>query len=236
MNYSWRLDDFDTKVFGFKVAKITHIESEEYIEELVNELRENKIRYATYRVLANNIPIIQKLQINNFILVDGLISLGTNPFELKIEPPTPYIREAKKDDLPNLKKMTQGLYLLSRIYNDTLISRAKADEFFTKWVENSILGNAADLVLVWEEKKEILGYITLQKKGQIPLIGVSKQAQGRGIGKKLIEASLYKFKEWDIKEVIIETQVSNIPALRLDQDCGFKAVGSYLTFRWAHND
>lgn len=236
MNYSWKLDDFDIKVFGFKVAKITHIESKEYIEELVNDLTKNKIRYATYRVLANNIPIIQKLQRNNFILVDGLISLETNPFELKIEPPVIHIREAKKDDLPSLKRMTQGLYLLSRIYNDTLISKAKADEFFAKWIENSILGDAADLVLVWEEREKILGYITLQKKGQIPLIGVSKHAQGRGIGKKLIKASLNKFKEWDIKKVIIETQISNIPALRLDQDCGFKVVNSYFTFRWAKND
>lgn len=236
MNYSWELDNFDTKVFGFRVAKIKHIESKEYVEELIADLVKNKIRYATYRASSNNIPVIQELQRNNFILVDGLISLATNPFELNIEPPVGQIREAKYSDFPSLKKMTEGLYLLSRIYNDTLISRTKADEFFIKWIENSISGDAADSVLVWEEVEKLLGYITLQKKGQIPLVGVSQEARGRGIAKKLVEASLYKFKEWGVKEVIIETQMSNIPALRLDQDCGFKAVKSYITFRWAKND
>lgn len=236
MNYSWKLDKFDTEVFGFKVAKIIHIESEKYIEELINQLTKNKIRYATYRVLSSNIPVIQGLQRNNFILVDGLISLATNPFELNIEPPAGQVREAKYDDFPSLKKMTEGLYLLSRIYNDTLISGTKADEFFIKWVENSVKGNAADSVMVWEEEGKLLGYITLKKKGQIPLIGVSQEARGRGIAKKLIEASLNKFKKWGVKEVIIETQMSNIPALRLDQDCGFKVVNSYFTFRWAKND
>lgn len=235
-NYSWKLDNFDTKVFGFNVAKITHIESKEYIEDLTADLVKNKIRYATYRVLSNDIPIIQELQINDFILVDGLISLATDPFELNIEPPADQIREAKKDDFPSLKRMTEGLYLLSRIYNDPLISRTKADDFFINWVENSVSGDAADSVLVWEEREKILGYITLQKKGQIPLIGVSQEARGRGIAKKLIEASLHKFKEWRVKEVVIETQMSNIPALRVDQNCGFKAVNSYLTFRWAKND
>lgn len=236
MNYSWKLDNFDTKVFGFSVAKITHIGAKEYIEELITDLAKNKIRYATYRVSSNNISIIQELQRNNFILVDGLIRLATNPFELNIGLPAGQVREARKDDLPSLKKMTKGLYLLSRIYNDTLISRIKADEFFIKWVENSISGDAADSVLVWEEGGKIFGYVTLQKKGQISLIGVSQEARGRGIAKKLIEASLYKFKKRGVREVIIETQMSNIPALRVDQNCGFKAVDSYLTFRWAKND
>ena len=236
MKFLWNLDHFDSKIFGFKVAKITQIESQDYIADLINELSKNKIKYAKYRVASNSFSIIRELQNHGFVLVDGLISLTTNPFELKMESPASEIREATKKDLTSLKKITSGLYLLSRIYNDPLISRDKADEFFVKWVENSISGEAADLVLVWEDKGEILGYVTLQKKGQIPLIGVSKEARGRGIAKKLIEAVLYKFKEWMVKEVIIETQMSNIPALRVDQDCGFKVVNSYLTFRWAKND
>ncbi len=236
MKFLWNLDHFDSKIFGFKVAKITQIESQDYIADLINELSKNKIKYATYRVASNSFSIIRELQNHGFVLVDGLISLTTNPFELKIGSPASEIREATKKDLTSLRKTTSGLYLLSRIYNDPLISRDKADEFFVKWVENSISGEAADLVLVWEDKGEILGYVTLQKKGQIPLIGVSKEARGRGIAKKLIEAVLYKFKEWMVKEVIIETQMSNIPALRVDQDCGFKVVNSYLTFRWAKND
>ena len=91
----------------------------------------------------------------------------------------------------------------------------------------------ADSVLVFEENGEILGYVTLQKSGQIPLIGVSPKAQGRGIARALLNAAFTKFKKWGIEKVSIDTQAGNIPALRAYQGVGFKIVDSHLTFRWA---
>lgn len=234
MKYSWKVDDLDTEIFGFKVAKIIDIRSQKVIKDLITELINNKVRYATYRAEANNFSLIQALQRSDFLLVDGIISLEANLSEKNLENPAPEIREGKENDLDGFKRITSGLYVLSRIYNDPLVSRDTADNFFAKWIENSIYGKAADSVLVWEEKGEMLGYVTLQKKGQIPLIGVSKNAQGRGIAKKLLKASFNKFKEWKVDKVIIETQITNIPALRVDQDCGFKVINSYLTFRWAN--
>ncbi len=243
MKYSWKIDNFDSEVFGFKVAKVETIDSEDSPEiidkivgDLIMDLNKERVGYATYRVKFNDFPIIQALQRSGFVLVDGLISLGINISEVSIAESVGEIREATRSDLDKLKQMTSGLYLKSRVSNDPLISKERADKFYTKWIENSLLGEAADSVLVWEESDKILGYLTLQKKGQIPLVGVAPQARGKGIAKKLIKASLRKFGEWKVEDITIETQMGNIAALRAYQDCGFKVVNSFLTLRWAKDD
>ena len=180
--------------------------------------------------------MIHALENAGFVLVDGLVSLDANISSIEIEEPLNEIREANEDDFDELKDLTWGLYSISRIFNDPLIPKNKANEFYIKWVENSLLGKAADSVLVWEEEKKILGYITLQKKGQIPLLGVSSAARGKGIAKRLVKASFNKFKEWGVETIVVNTQIGNILALRVYQNCGFKIVDSFLILRWARDD
>ena len=227
MKFSWKLDDFDSEILGFKVAKIEVLNSLD-VKDLIKDLIKNKVTYATCRVQSNNFPMIHALEKAGFILVDGLITLEINTSDIETEISAIEIREANKNDLDKLKKITNGLYSISRIFNDSIISKDKANKFYIKWVENS--------VLVWEEEKDILGYITLQKKGQVPLIGVSPQARGKGIAKKLIKASFNRFKEWGCEIIRIETQMDNIPALRVYHDCGFKVVNSFLTLRWLDHE
>lgn len=233
MKFSWHLDNFDSGVFGFKVAKITEIDSVSSIKDLIKDLIKNKIEYATSRVESGRYEIMQGLQNANFLLIDAVISLGLNTPQ--IDKRDSHIREATVGDLKSLKKLTKGLFLSSRIYNDPSIPENKADKFYEKWVENSVLVKIADSVLVWDEGGEILGYVTLKKKGQIPLLGVSSKARGKGIARKLLESSFNKFRKWGVEKVAIETQINNIAALRVYQDCGFKVVNSYFTLRWKND-
>lgn len=232
MSYSWKLDDFSTQIFGFKTAKIEDIKSPDNIKDLLSDFAKNSIEYSTYRVGANNFPLIHSLESSGFVLVDGLISMDAEISDARLEEVPPQIRKASESDLEELSNITQGLYSVSRIYNDPLISREKADNFYKKWVENSVLGKVADKVLVFEDEK-ILGYVTLRKTGQVPLIGVSKEAQGKGIAKKLLNSAFVEFKNWGVTVAKIDTQMGNIPALRADISSGFKIADSYLTFRWS---
>ncbi len=241
MKYSWELDKFDSEIFGFKVAKIQRLE-EGSVKGLIKDLIKNKIKYATFRVQSNNFVVIHALERAGFILVDGLISLRVDISNLKLEDSDKSIRKGENYDLQKLNNLTSGLFS-TRVMHDSFISKNRANKFYIKWIENSILGKAADFVLVWDEKDpsigrqgKILGFATLQKKGQIPLVGVSVNARGRGIGRKLIKASLNKFKEWGVEIIVIETQNDNIAALNLYQTVGFKIVNSFLTLRWAEND
>lgn len=238
MSYSWKLDKFDTEILGYKVAKITSINANvdsptlnKNIHDLNENLKENSIKYATYRVNANNYPVIHALEKSGYILVDGLISLETT-INLAEQDINSHVRTPTEDDLKNILEIAGEVFNVTRYYHDPVIPKEKADNIYKEWVKNTMHGKFGDVILVWEEKNKILGLITLDKKGQIPLIGVSKNARGKGIGRELVESSLNMFGDWGIKKIIVETQMTNISALRLYESCGFKITDSYLTFRW----
>lgn len=241
MNTSFKSDPYDSKIFGFRVAKILSIEDsvkqrqlDQIIKKLIKDLMKNKFVYATYRVAANKFLLIHSLEKNGFILVDGLISL-----ELKIDDAIfediPEVRKATHKDKKSLESLASSSFYLNRVFNDQVIARSKANDFYKKWVSNSLAGYAADLVLIWEEKG-IKGFTTLEKSGHIPLTAVSSEARGKGIAKKLTKATFSYFKKWKVKKILIETQMGNIPALRAYQSCGFKIINSHLTFRWARSN
>lgn len=237
MNYSWKLSKFDTEILGYKVAKIINIEVSgddvtilQNVHELNKNLKENNIKYATYRVNANNYPIIHALEKSGYMLVDGLISLETT-MNLADKDTNNHVRRATEDDLKSLLEIAGEVFNVTRYYHDPIIPKDKADIIYKEWVKNTLRGKFGDMILVWEEKKKVLGLIALDKKGQIPLVGVSKNARGKGIGRELVESALNQFRDWGIKKILVETQMTNIPALSLYQSCGFKIVDSHLTFR-----
>lgn len=234
MKYLWELDKFDSEIFGFKVAKINDLENGS-VQDLISDLLKNNIKYATFRISSSKYSLINYLEKSGFVLVDGLISLALIKSEIHTEISTSEIRQANINDLEKLKYLTSELFLTSRVMNDSVIPRSKAKQFYVKWIENSVKAKIADSVMIYEEKGEILGYITLHRKGQIPLLGVSKEARGKGVGRKLVNAALMEFKSWGTEVVSVDTQIDNISALRLYQSSGFKISNSYLTFRWAEN-
>jgi dTDP-4-amino-4,6-dideoxy-D-galactose acyltransferase len=230
MNYSWELSPFDTEIFGFKTAKITYVQS--YVSDLIHDFKKAKITYATCRISANDYSVIQSLEENGFILVDGLITLTVDlntDQEIGFTP----LKEATSEDHMKLINVAGSIFRgISRYYHDPVISTEKADNIYRQWMKNSLDGTVADVVLVSREMNDISGFITVQKKGQIPLIGVTEKVRGTGIGKKLIQTALATCKNWGLHKVLIETQMTNISALRLYHSCGFKIVSSHLTFRW----
>lgn len=239
MNYSWKLSKFDTEILGYKIAKITSIEASgddvsilQNIHALNKNLKENNIKYATYRVNANSYPVIHALEKSGYILVDGLITLECI-IGLEERNKQKNIRIARQDDLEKLSEIAVSVFVVSRYYHDPIIPRQKADLIYKKWIQNTLEGKFGDMILVWEEKKKVLGLITLDKKGQIPLLGVYRKARGKGIARSLLNAAFSKFKKWGVKKVNIDTQMGNIPALRVYQGVGFRIVDSHLTFRWA---
>lgn len=240
MNYQWKLQKFDTDHFGWNAVKISSIatsenpqETKNHVLELIDDLKKNEIAYAVYRFNAANFPLIHALEESDFLLIDGLIALENYPI-VSDTIDNVSIREAKQVDLNALQEIAKDVFTLTRFYTDPLIPVEKANALYEKWIENSLLGIAADKVLVCEEEGQVVGFVTLQKRGHIPLIAVAKSAQGKGIAKKLIKGSFLYFRQWGVKKMAIETQSINIPALRSYQSCGFKITNSYLTFRWAN--
>ena len=56
-------------------------------------------------------------------------------------------------------------------------------------------------------------------------IGIKKEYQGRGFGKKLLKELLEILKEKGIKAVFLEVRENNAPAIRLYEKNGFRVLG-----------
>jgi GNAT superfamily N-acetyltransferase len=237
MSFSWSLQAFDTEILGRKTAKITsqEIPQKEFLSQqiisLLTDLKKNDITYATYRFPANNYPLIHALEAHEFVLIDILMSLEQSVQSNQISVPTSeFISQPNLQDHSELIQLASRVFALNRFYNDPLIDPSQANAIYAKWMENSLNGQAADEVLIYKEEK-ILGFVTLQKTGHIPLVGVSQEARGKGIAKSLVFAALQRLKEMGAVKAEIETQVINTPALRAYSSCGFKLNNAYVTYR-----
>ncbi len=239
MRYSWQPLAFDTEILGFKTAKIERIDSTdpniagEIVKELIADLRQNNIEYASYRLPAQDTAVVHALEQQGFVLVDAMLGLE-KILDQSIQVHDTYpIRPAKIKDLKQLGEMVRGLFLQTRFYQDPIIPTAKADMIYQRWVENSVKGSQADQVLVWEDDGMIQGFITLKNTGHIPLIAVAKDSQGRGIAKSLLSSAEEYFIKMNLPKAYIETQISNIPAIRVYTSKGFRPIESFFTFRLA---
>ena len=92
------------------------------------------------------------------------------------------------------------------------------------------------MVLVAELDRMPAGYVTchLERetlRGSIGLVGVSRWAQGRGVGQTLVRRAVDWFTTQGVQHVTVVTQGRNCAAQRLYQRCGFVTGSIHL---WYH--
>jgi len=101
-------------------------------------------------------------------------------------------------------------------------------------VDEDIAANP-DGVFVAEEEGKVLGYISTRidgeaGKGRIPNLAVDKIAQGRGVGRQLIEHALDYFRHEGMAFAMIETMVNNPVGQHLYPSCGFVEAGRQIHY------
>ena len=85
-----------------------------------------------------------------------------------------------------------------------------------------------DTTLVAELEGRIVGFGCWDPKGEIPALYVLRDAQGYGIGRRLLETMLERLS--DCKQVRLEVLEGNDRAIRFYEHMGFRLDGtSYLT-------
>lgn len=236
-SFSWDIDSFDSEILQKKTAKILSFSPNNNRDslralgqELIDSFSKENIEYVTYKIVPTDFSVVHLLEDLGFRIIDGslkLISTDLDGQENK------NITTAHSEDLISLQKLASESFSQTRYYNDPTISKEIADRIYSEWITNSLSGEVADMVLVWKEEEVLCGFLTLDKNGRIILIAVDKNQRGKGIGKALVKSALAQFKKWGITESTIETQMTNMLALKTYHSCGFKIIESYLTFRWS---
>lgn len=72
-----------------------------------------------------------------------------------------------------------------------------------------------------------IGYITLNPKGRIDYLAVSKKYQRKGVASVLLKKVISIAKGWKLKKIYLEVRNDNIPALSLYLKNGFIITSAY---------
>jgi dTDP-4-amino-4,6-dideoxy-D-galactose acyltransferase len=218
--------EFDTRIFGFKVAKILPskikpIELQNILEAL--RLEEVKLVYWASDEKDEN---IQKAAAMSGVLADRKVTYFMTVEQaqnnLKQDSHiTEYCHTKPNNELLALA-FTVGEN--SRFKTDKRISEAVRKNIYGNWMENSTNHKIANHVLVYSKDNVIAGMITLGEKnnrGDIGLLAVNKDYQGLGIGSSLVFAAQKQFIKKGYKNLQVVTQIQNTSACRLYERCGY---------------
>ena len=104
--------------------------------------------------------------------------------------------------------------------------------FSHPWSEAAFLGELGRedcLFLAAEEEGEVLGFAILMllgdgEEGEIYNIAVDARCRRRGAGYALLSALLYLAERRGMVSCTLEARVSNLPAVKLYEKCGFRTV------------
>ncbi|MBN2858049.1 MAG: GNAT family N-acetyltransferase, partial [Candidatus Delongbacteria bacterium] len=124
----------------------------------------------------------------------------------------------------------------SRFKTDKELPTGSYEKLYRKWIEKSVSKEIADKVFVFFEDRRILGLITVKKKnthGEIGLLGIHPDAQGKGIGSILISAAENYVISEEGSLMEVATQYGNSPACRFYEKNGYsvKSIFNYYHIR-----
>jgi dTDP-4-amino-4,6-dideoxy-D-galactose acyltransferase len=224
---------WDSAFFGRKIGALKATSDDlSTVKEALIKAKKIGFAYLTCRLTVQDTGLIRHLESNGFYLTDIGVTLETATRRYyqqgKQSRPTKQkaIKAATREDIPALQKYITSLFPESRFYHDPFFSREDADRLYRAWIENSVKGDAADIVFHFPGA----GFISCRKagkhSGQIVLVGVKKRFRGKGYGTALIAQAMTWFRKERIGTVTVRTQLKNTKALNFYLHTGF-AVKEY---------
>ena len=146
------------------------------------------------------------------------------------------IRAAENIDTQAVGELGRNSFVYSRFHLDPQIPVETANEIKSAWVLNFFRGKRGDQLLVAEKNKEIVGFnqLVCGQDGSvcIDLIAVDKSFARQGIASDLINYIETVYGDKD--RIVVGTQVSNMPSIRLYEKLGFSMCSSNYVFHY-HN-
>jgi ribosomal protein S18 acetylase RimI-like enzyme len=135
--------------------------------------------------------------------------------------PTP---PGKGEDVMNVARDS---FRFTRFHLDPLVTKEAADAVKKEWVRNYVDAKRGDHLFVAAKGGQPIGFLAALKtptSAIIDLVGVHPTAQREGVGRALIQAFADHYANVD--ELVVGTQVANIPSVRLYESMGFRLKSS----------
>lgn len=173
------------------------------------------------KVLSQQTAELDALSLRGFRLVEGeadfVLGIG------KSSRPEG-IRIARKEHIPALRQAASGAFSHSR-FREPWFRQGDSAQFYARWVENAVLGTFDDQCLLAVNQQGCLqGFVTLRElpdgSARIGLLATLPEAQGLGVGQRMVEAALDWCRVRKLTRLHVGTQLGNLPAIRLYLRCG----------------
>jgi len=234
--------EWDSEFFGRRIARARVATlTKESVAEIAAWCCLNRIDCLYFLASSTDRWTAKLAQDNGFRAVDTRVT-----FELQLQRsrcgdlPSAVVRDAVENDIPALRALARNGHRDSRFYYDGNFPQQLCDELYEVWIEKSCRGWARK-VFVAEEAGVIEGYLTCHLpssgNGEIGLVGVAEQAQGKGVGTQLVSRGVRWFEQQGTEKISVVTQGRNVRAQRLYQKCGFLTRSAETWFhRWFRED
>ena len=100
------------------------------------------------------------------------------------------------------------------------------DCFLECWTENMLIDSMDNgcIMVVVELNEQIVGYAGVYPNGDITNVAVLKEYRGNGYGKLLVKELIKQASLNKIDKLFLEVRVSNLVAIKLYENCGFKCI------------
>lgn len=210
---------WDSDFFNLKIGSAVVNSFDDLIK--IKSLAQNEYYQLIYVYSGN--PIYE---IDNFYIERKITYYQENLKEINFNIPENIIIESLNETKhwnERLKKLAILCGRYSR-FNKDVILQSKFEELYMMWIDKSIKRILADEVIGVFLKKELVGFVTLQKFdriGKIGLFAIDENHQGKSIGGLLMRMSQKWFLEKNIKAAEVVTQKSNIGACKLYENYGY---------------
>lgn len=219
-----RILEWDSKFFGKRIASLTGATlTEARVVAAVDWCRTQRVECLYVLTDADDMLGLRLLEDAGARLVDVRML-----FERKLTAiPTDArksVRASSESDIADLRALASSSHESSRFWADAHFERERCAELYATWIEKSCRG-WADVVFVAELEKRVAGYVSCHLRepgrGEIGIVAVAPDAQGRGLGGDLLDTALAWFAQRDLERVTVVTQGRNAAAQRLYQSRGF---------------
>ena len=222
--------NWDSDFFGYEVGKIEVSKCDDFNFDIFEQEVQN---YRLIYLLSDmEIDILNLLLVDKKVIFYQKINKVIESNDIIIES-----FDEAKHDLEQLKALAIESGIYSRFFIDKNFVNNEFINLYSQWIENSVNKKIAFDIIVALDKKNIIGFATLNKKSEvlsdIGLIAVSKAYRGLGIGKKVINEAILRSKLARFKAIQVVTQLDNFAAVNLYKSTNFEIKQiTYIYHYW----
>jgi ribosomal protein S18 acetylase RimI-like enzyme len=229
----WQPQAFESEFLKLNSARITAFRGDDpaaTLRQAFDDLARLGYDFVSLRVPATAEIQVSALREVGAREIERLVTFGCPLDGVALHMPDG-IEVATHQDAEGCAEVGRQAFRNDRFHQDPELDGAGADALKAAWMRNACLGRA-DRVLVARAGRRILGANACIRNGDdavIDLIGVLPEAQGRGLGRRLVDAALASY-AGTAARMVVGTQATNTASVALYRSAGFLPVDEKITF------